>query len=630
MKRLRKAFFRSIAEKFLADAAALLGGVLFLARGWSLAHTFPPDLDEASYLLKGYLFATGAYEPFQPYGFWVNKMPLSFLIWGWVERLFGPGLRTGRYFALLLGALTALGVWLVARRLGNRWLAAAAVWLLALNPLLLSLYGAAASQILVACLLTWVLVLSLGERRPAWQIALGSALAGLMVLTRENMVFVLPLLAFYVFWENGWKKGLLSLGSMLVVAGVGHWLYWPEILRLWAAWLPFPLPAGISPASSVAPAAAAASEAAAAVTAATGTQPLVTRLHSLSVGLRVYFVPLVGGLLTLLLWPKAGNWRSRAHFRAAVFLALIFFLLTLAHAWASLMQDYCIYCFSPYLAFFSNAGLLLVVVALGGWNRRPSWLSQAGGMVVFLAAWAAVFFSLFEQIGAGLLRLPVPRLREGRILAGGATLWDILANKFHIEYDAARMYTPPAMGLLVGVLLALILFVVYRRSARWRAGGRFGYFAAGALLALGLVSTPIVNILPPSLVCDSDVIRSHERIGELLATVAPPGTRLYIDGRVAAMSLLYAPGVVLLPPQVNDQYSYQTAGDPDSLLRDGLWNETIASQWRESAEVFVIAENRYHNWNDEYIVPQHLVQLRVPLEFYSCPAEDRLYIFYRK
>ncbi len=630
MKRLRTFFLRSATQRFLPDATALLGGLLFLARAWNIAHTFPPDLDEASYLLKGYLFATGVYEPFQPYGFWVNKMPLSFLIWGWVEQLFGPGLRTGRYFAILLGALTVLGVWLAARRLGNRWLAAGAVWALALNPALLSLYGAAASQILVACLLTWTLVLSLGEGRPGWQIALGSALAGVMVLTRENMVFVLPLLFLYVFWEHGWKKALISLTSMLAVVGVGHWLYWPEILRLWANWLPFPLPAGLYESSSAAPAADAVSEAAAAAAAVTESQPLVTRLHSLSVGLRVYFIPLVGGLLTLLLWPKRGAWRSRSHVRAAVFLALVFFVLTLAHAWASLMQDYCIYCFSPYLAFFSNAGLLLVAVSLGGWNRRPSWLMQGAAGIVFLAAWAAVFFSLFEQIGAGLLRLPVPRLREGRILSGGATLWDILANKFHVEYDAARMYTPPVFGLLIGVLLALVLFVIYHRSARWRAGGRFGYFAACVLLALGFVSTPIVNALPPSLVCETDVIRSHERIGALLATVAPPGTRIYIDGRVAAMPLLYTPGVVLLPPQVNDRYNFEVGGDPDSLLRDGYWNEAIARQWREQAEVFVIAENRYHDWNDEYIAPQGLVQLQIPLDFYACPAEDRLYIFYRK
>ncbi|MEZ0394879.1 MAG: glycosyltransferase family 39 protein [Anaerolineales bacterium] len=628
MQRLQKFFLRSAAQALLPALTALLGGVLFLARAWAIAHTFPPDLDEASYLLKGYLFASGVYEPFQPYGFWVNKMPLSFLIWGWVERLFGPGLRTGRYFAILLGALVALGVWLVARRFGGRWLAAASVWLLVLNPALLSLYGAAASQILVACLLTWALVLSLGERRPAWQIALGSALAGAMVLTRENMVFVLPLLLLYVFWEHGWKKGLISLASMVVVVGVGHWLYWPEILRLWATWLPFPLPAGLYASPSAAPASEAVASAASA--AAAESQPLVTRLHSLSVGLRIYFIPLVGGLMVLLLWPKRNAWPSQAHFRAGVFLALTFFVLTLAHAWASLMQDYCIYCFSPYLAFFSNVGLLLVIVSLSGWNRRPAWLSQGAVVLGLLAAWAAVFFSLFEQIGAALLRLPVPRLREGRVLAGGATLWDILANKFHVEYEAARMYTPPVIGLLIGVLLTLVLFVAYRRSARWRNSGRFGYFVVCAFLALGFASTPVVNALPPSLVCSADVLRSYERLGELLATVAPPGTPVYIDGRVAAMPLLYAPGVVLLPPQVNDRYNYQVGGDPDRLLRDGYWNEAIALQWREQAEVFVIAENRYHDWNDEYIAPQHLVQLQVPLEVYACPAEDRLYLFYRK
>jgi hypothetical protein len=625
MKSLRKILLRFFTHRLLPDLAALLGGMLFLGRAWNIAHTLPPDLDEASYLLKGYLFASGVYEPFQPYGFWTNKMPLSFLLWGWVERLFGPGLRTGRYFAILLGALTVLGVWIASRRMGSRWLAAAAVWVLALNPLLLSLYGAAASQILVACMLTWALVLCLGERRPAWQIALGSALAGGMVLTRENMVFALPLLALYVFWEHGWKKGLLSSVSMLLVVGVGHLVYWPEIMRLWTTWIPLPLPSGIVPDLSVASSSAEAASATPSLS-----YPLVTRLHSFSVGLRAYFIPLVGGLLTLLLWPRQNAWRSRAHFRAAVFLAFLFFGLTLPHAWVSLGKDYCIYCFSPYLAFFSNAGLILVVVALGGWNRRPSAVSLAAVTAVLLASCAAVFFSLFEQIGAGLLRLPVPRLREGRILGGGATLWDILANKFHLEYEAARMYTPPVVGLLFGLLLLLALFIIYRRARGVRTSVRFAYFAACVLLALGFVSSPFVNRLQPSLVCSNDVLQSYERVGGMLASVAPPGTRVYLDGRVAAMPLLYAPGVVLLPPQVNDQYNYQIGGDPDRLLHDGYWNEAVALQWRAEAEVFVIAENRYHNWNDEYIVPQQLVQLQVPLEFYTCPPEDRLYIFYRK
>jgi len=101
------------------------------------AHTQESVLDEGAYLYKGYLFATGQYTIYQPYGPWSNHMPLAFLIPGYVQQFFGPGIRTGRYFSIFLTGLTLLGVWLLARRLGNKWWAAAAMLVIAIDPALL-------------------------------------------------------------------------------------------------------------------------------------------------------------------------------------------------------------------------------------------------------------------------------------------------------------------------------------------------------------------------------------------------------------------------------------------------------------------------------------------------------------
>ena len=61
----------------------------------------------------------------------MDKAPLAFFIPGYIELIFGPGLRTGRYLAIFLGALTLLGVWVAALRIShNKWLAVAAVWVL--------------------------------------------------------------------------------------------------------------------------------------------------------------------------------------------------------------------------------------------------------------------------------------------------------------------------------------------------------------------------------------------------------------------------------------------------------------------------------------------------------------------
>jgi lysylphosphatidylglycerol synthetase-like protein (DUF2156 family) len=207
-----------VIQRFpIPEIIALAGLFLYAAQAVIFSHIRMPNIDEGSYLLKGLLFAKGVYIPFQSYGFWMNKMYLSFFIWGWIQVLFGAGLQAPRLFAVLFSILSVIGTWIIARRLSNRWLAALAVWVLVLNPSLISTYSIANSQVLVIVMLVWILVLTLGPDRPLWQIILGSLLAGTMVLTRENMVFVPPLLILYVFWEHGKRKGLFALAAMGVV-----------------------------------------------------------------------------------------------------------------------------------------------------------------------------------------------------------------------------------------------------------------------------------------------------------------------------------------------------------------------------------------------------------------------------
>jgi len=104
-----------------------------------------------------------------------------------MQMLFGAGLRSGRYFSVLLGILILVGLWIVARRLGGRWWAAGMVWIVAINPAFANGYSMAVSQALVACILTWVLVLALDEKAALWRLVLASVMAGLLILVRVNM-----------------------------------------------------------------------------------------------------------------------------------------------------------------------------------------------------------------------------------------------------------------------------------------------------------------------------------------------------------------------------------------------------------------------------------------------------------
>ncbi|MCK6582158.1 MAG: glycosyltransferase family 39 protein, partial [Anaerolineales bacterium] len=171
---------------WLPLVVAGLGAVLYLIRAVNYAHTTVSSLDEGSYLIKGIFYLNGTYQPFEPYGPLTNKAPFAFLIPGIAEFIFGAGLRTGRYFSIFLGLLTVLGVWITARRWSGGWMAALTVWVFALSPMIVKLHARAVSEVIIACMLAWICVLILDEKRPLWKIVLASVLASVAICTRQN------------------------------------------------------------------------------------------------------------------------------------------------------------------------------------------------------------------------------------------------------------------------------------------------------------------------------------------------------------------------------------------------------------------------------------------------------------
>src|SRR5689334_8783119 len=134
---------------YLMEIITALGVIFYVSQSWYFANALDSIGDEGSYLYKGYMFARGDYYPFQDYTFWTNKAPLAFLIPGYIQLWFGPGLREARYFAILLSILMLVGIWIVARRLGGKIWGAVAVWVFALSFAQVSVYSEAVSQGLV-------------------------------------------------------------------------------------------------------------------------------------------------------------------------------------------------------------------------------------------------------------------------------------------------------------------------------------------------------------------------------------------------------------------------------------------------------------------------------------------------
>jgi hypothetical protein len=601
----------------------LLGALIYFIQAIIFAHTNISGLDEGSYLYKGYLFVTGVYKPFEPYGPLTNKAPLAFLIPGMAEFIFGPGLRTGRYFAIFLGLLTLLGTWITARRFGGKWLAAGAVWAFVLSPIIINVQAIAASEVIIACMLAWMCALVLGEDRPAWQIILGAILAALTILTRQNMVVVLPLLVLYVFWQHGIRMGLWSMLAGGLVLLIGHLVYWPNILTIWAPWLPENLTPFLNPYRLPEDA----------IPIWDPSIDLGNRVIAFFLGIRHHIIPVVGAFTALVLWSRPREWKSSSPMRAGVFLAVLYMLLFAMHAWAAVASQYesysCVFCLTAYLAFFDPLGILLAVVAIAGsWNRNPSMVLKITAVFLVLVFSAGIGLSAFENVDRPLLDFPIPRMREGRILAGTTPLVVFLSNKFALSLVLIKKYLAFSLGLLAGVLVLLLSFWLWRRSRRIGYKSDFSFVMLNVFLALSFLFSPFLNTGGDLTDCAQDVIVSNEEVGRYLSQVIPPDSLVYWDGGLSFTPLTYVSDIRIFPPQINDGYTYRNGGDPDLLYRFSHWNNELNEEWKAQADVFIIEEKRYSGWRD-YLNTQEFEEYQRPPVSLSCEDGTGLRIFHR-
>ncbi len=606
-------------------------------------------MDEGEYLLKGHLFVTGQYWPFQEYGIWTNQMPLAFLIPGWVQMLFGVGLRTGRGYALALNVLILLGLWVLARRivhlfqqkidgvpsLYGEMLAAGAIWVYAFNTATLKMYSTATSQVLITCMLVGILLLIVGENRPRWQVILAGVLGGVMLMTRLNLVPALPFILGYIFWQHGKRAGLEATLAMGLVIGIGHAIFWPGILRAWAAWAPGPLgdllapwrpPEGLpfwNP---------------------TGT--LDGRVLSFLFALRYHFVAMLGAL-SAVVW--GWQWKEPGQRRAVVFVASLFFVLLAAHAWASLGiheqtdnalgNDYCIFCFPVYTSFFSVLGILLGVMWLASrpWTANPVQNGLALLAVILLPV--GVGYGAFQDIGDAMVRWRIPRLKtlfSSGEAAPGIPLWDFLETRFQISFELSKRLLPPLAGLLIGVGIVLLAVWLKKRLDKQTSGrASVGAFALTILLIVGtfLSPTTILGAGYTNYDCDGgddhpDVITAYEAAGAHLANLIPAHSAVYWQGTLSAAPLLYLDDPQILPGQINLDYTLRLSGSDDAHLRFGFWTESLAQDWLAQADYAIVAKRYYQGWLREALEnPELFAELPRTAPLAPCDDDSFLRVF---
>jgi hypothetical protein len=620
----------------LADLLSLAGVAYYASMLWTLAHLQVSVLDEGLYLYKGWLFTSGRYTPFQEYGPWTNQMPLAFLIPGWVEQVFGPSLRTGRMLAIVLGVLMLVGLWLTARRLGGRWVAAGIVAAVALNPAAARMYAMAASQGLVACLLAWTLLFSLGSDRKNWQLFLGGLLAGATVMVRINLLPLLPLLVLYVLWENvrpspkppgvgdfgeagrgsrgrPYMGTVWLLGGMLVTFGGVHLVYWPNILQLWAKWLPFPFLKAWFPPKTI--------------PTWNPDNPWGFRVASFFLAFRYHFAALAGVLVSWMLWPAKGKMKDE---RVAVFLSFLFLSFFILHAWAALGNEYCVFCFPTYTSFYGGVGLLLAAVTLPNWNLNPpAWRKWLGGLS-FVGLLAGMAYSAEGTAETLLGELFYKRLLATSLpFLNGAQAWQVVANKFRLEYeiiyDATHAWFPVIVAVAFGLLvLAATKMLAGRQTSAALGAGLVALTVMGSLFS----PSPLLAGEYTAYDCQGDVISSFEAAGVELARVIPAGSTVYWAGYSPA-TLLSLPGVVIYPSQLHQTYSFRISDNDEALLKYGWWNQHLADQWLKEAD-FVLVEQRnlgHGGWLETQLANFEQVLATEPQ---TCRPDSAMLVFRKK
>ncbi|MEI8132234.1 MAG: hypothetical protein WCG34_07365 [Leptolinea sp.] len=607
-----------LKRRFTPIIAFIVLAALFLGQALVYIHQLPSTLDEGNYLYKGYLFVTGVIQPFQPYGVWTNKMPFAFLIPGAAQALFEPGLLTGRHFAILQGLITLIALWWFVRREAGIWWAAASVAVVSLNPGVVRMYSQALSEGLVACLLMTAVAIGVGHKRKLWQIIAGSILLAITVLTRENMLPIFGLYLIYLIFEHGWKNSIYAALPGIGLLAIIHAIYWPDIVtNIWMSWLPGPFKGWVPQL----PAAEAI------------WKPVISftsRVYSFWQGVRFHFAMLFGLVVLGLLPPQKNGWKDATAIRTILFLFTTVILMTVAHAWAALWQNYCVFCFGLYLNFFSILGVALIAITAPLLRRSTSWLiNLLIGLVIILFS-VGIGFGAHQELDGSLMTLLIPRIRGMQIQPGTTELWRAISNKFGYSFDQLSQYIPAAFGLLVGIIFLILSIAIFRRIRKYIPATSWGAFTLLTFFTLGLLLSPTTIFgNPPEPDCGGDVIASTETAGRHIASLVPPGSTIFWEGGLSPAPLLYVPKIKIFGAQLNDGYSYRKGGNSNELYKYGFWNEELSRRWMNEADYLLIIDYGYKQGYNSMIDLEKFEELPITEPIATCRDYSKIHIFKR-
>jgi hypothetical protein len=574
-------FFKSKEQEDLV--CSLLTGLVFIgALVYELFYIekLPLMFDEFQYLFKGDQIIKGIYSSYQEYGFYMNKMPIPFYLFGLAQQIGGIGLRTGRLFSIIAAFATIFVYWKITARLVGKWAGLFIILAFIINPSLMGIYSLADSQAVSAfffAICLWIITL---ESPKPWQIILNAFFTAALILVRVNLFPVAFFIVIYNFWTNGKRAGFTSLFSFMVFLIVGHLPFLPGILQMWIIPLPqalkelLPFYESISGVAAWAP-----------------TIELTARLHSFWETVRLNFISIVGFLEAMFFWRLDKKKIDKSQKRILC-LSVLFVVLFLLHAWETLTKERCVYCLTPYYAFFYGLGVLIFVLSISHWDlhnkARNVWALCLNFMII-----AGIGFSTFIDMGNDYLKIQVPRFKGLQILPGTTEISALLRNKFALSLDLQKLILSPLIFLLMGILLFIVVTIINRIALKRKLSSLFLFCAVVFLVGWFLTPTTLLSgsYYNGQLTCAT--ISDLELIASDLAQKIPEGATVYWGSTSSAYPLLYLTDFDYFPSQLGTVYSQRIGGNADELEKQGYWNEKISERWFEEADIILVNNEEF-------------------------------------
>jgi len=183
-------------------------------------------VDEAKYLIKGWLITTGKVGYYSTKSFFYQHMPGGLLWYGLGQKFLGPNLILARIQSFVLGLLILGASFLTAKKLFSEKAGVIALALLSLTPIVTLYYSSAVPQSLAALMLG-LGFLSLVKEKRWW----ATVWFSLSFISREQFIFtlVIYLVWLFRFYRKEFLKHLV-VSLIILTAFMGPGM--PRILNV--------------------------------------------------------------------------------------------------------------------------------------------------------------------------------------------------------------------------------------------------------------------------------------------------------------------------------------------------------------------------------------------------------------